>query len=276
MVSAGAYGTLDFLKMVSAAAYGTLDFLKMVSTAAYGTLDFLKMASAASYGTLDFLKMVSAAAYGTLDFLKMVSAAAYGTLDFLKMVSAAAYGTLDFLKMVLVGALVGAWSPTGNAVAQQAFRVLVGALVGAWSPTGNAPFTERGLQVVEAVSAGAEVVLFACALAMAIDWDMSSNFATILFPFHPPLRSTPSPTALHGARPAGGGSSELGSRGGAPFTERGLQVVEAVSSGAEVVLFACALAMAIDWDMSSNFAGTLGLVMALAVGLAFIGQLFNQ
>ncbi|CAI7773163.1 unnamed protein product, partial [Closterium sp. NIES-53] len=99
--------------------------------------------------------------------------------------------------------------------------VLVGALVGAWSPAGNA------------------VAQQACLLTLAL-----LHLLFLLF-----LQ---------------------------PFTERGLQVVEAVSSGAEVVLFACALAMAIDWDMPSSFAGTLGLVMALAVGLAFIGQLFNQ
>ncbi|CAI5488534.1 unnamed protein product [Closterium sp. Naga37s-1] len=129
------------------------------------------------------------------DFTVWGSVGAWGVLkDRLR----AAYGTLDFLKMVLVGALVGAWSPAGNAVAQQA-----------------------------------------CLLTLAL-----LHLLFLLF-----LQ---------------------------PFTERGLQVVEAVSSGAEVVLFACALAMAIDWDMSSSFAGTLGLVMALAVGLAFIGQLFNH
>ncbi|CAI6012749.1 unnamed protein product, partial [Closterium sp. NIES-65] len=129
------------------------------------------------------------------DFTVWGSVGAWGVLkDRLR----AAYGTLDFLKMVLVGALVGAWSPAGNAVAQQA-----------------------------------------CLLTLAL-----LHLLFLLF-----LQ---------------------------PFTERGLQVVEAVSSGAEVVLFACALAMAIDWDMPSSFAGTLGLVMALAVGLAFIGQLFNH
>ncbi|GJP53704.1 hypothetical protein CLOM_g12856 [Closterium sp. NIES-68] len=129
------------------------------------------------------------------DFTVWGSVGAWGVLkDRLR----AAYGTLDFLKMVLVGVLVGAWSPAANSIAQQA-----------------------------------------CLLVLA--------FLQLLFLLF--LQ---------------------------PFTERGLQVVEAVSVGAEVVLFTCSLVMAIDWDMSSNAAGTLGLVMALAVGAAFIGQLFNH
>ncbi|CAI5976019.1 unnamed protein product, partial [Closterium sp. NIES-64] len=167
---------------------------------------------------------------------------------------------------VLVGALVGAWSPTGNAVAQKAC-VLALALLHQLpcTHTLNDPF------------------LLLCAGGgdgggMESDRQRHCTASVSAHPL-PAAPALPAlPPALHGERPASGRSSELRGRGGAirPFTEQGLQVVEAVSSGAEVVLFACALAMAIDWDMSSNFAGTLGLVMALSVGLAFVGQLFNH
>ncbi|CAI5478016.1 unnamed protein product [Closterium sp. Yama58-4] len=199
--------------------------------------DFTVWGSVGAWGVLkDRLR----AAYGTLDFLKMVRVAAYGTLDFLKMVSAAAYGIRGLSKNGAGGGAGGGMEPD---------RQCRGTASMPARPRTAAPALPALPPASPAGGAGSEMKSSECAVV--------SQYANLFG-----LKSlSPHPPCVVPQQ---------------PFTERGLQVVEAVSSGAEVVLFACALAMAIDWDMSSNFAGTLGLVMVIAVGLAFIGQLFNH
>ena len=78
-----------------------------------------------------------------------------------------------------------------------------------------------------------------------------------------------------------------------PFTERGIQVVEAASSIAEVIVFVCSLSLAASAPTlssppsiaslsalasasSSAGATAAGVIMLLAVALALLAQLLNQ
>jgi len=61
-----------------------------------------------------------------------------------------------------------------------------------------------------------------------------------------------------------------------PFTERSLQVVEAVSVFSEVLIFLFALGLAANPGTTEDAAGSVTAAMILFASIAFFFQVFNQ
>lgn len=61
-----------------------------------------------------------------------------------------------------------------------------------------------------------------------------------------------------------------------PFTERSLQVVEAVSVFSEILIFLFALGLAANPSTSADTAGSVAAAMILFASIAFFFQVFNQ